>query len=84
MTQLYRITLLKKLISIAEMMQKNDDIQGAIVTDLNRYDKLSWIHPLRLTTSKEKLVDDLEQRILVGHRINRYYQDTLTKLNQSK
>jgi hypothetical protein len=84
MTQLYRINLCKKLIAISEMLELNGKRQAEIVTKINAYDKVDAWHPIRICNTKDKLIENLETRIFVGKRLEKYYTNTLTKLNEAK
>ena len=84
MTQLYKINLCKKLIGISELLEINDNRQAEIVTKVNAYDKLDYWHPIKLSYTKDQLIENLERRIFVGKRIQNYYKTTLNKLNEAK
>lgn len=84
MTQLYKINLCKKLIGISEMLEINDNRQADVVAKLNAYDKLDYWHPIKLSYTKDQLIEDLETRLFVGKRIQYYYKNTLNKLIEAK
>jgi len=84
MTQLYRINLCKKLIGISEILETNSKRQNAMIQKLNAYDKVDAWHPIRICNTKDELIEELETRIFVGKRLEKYYTNTLTKLNESK
>ena len=84
MTQLYKINLCKKLIGISEMLEINNSRQAEIVAKLNAYDKLNYSHPVKLSHTKDELIENLETRLFVGKRIQYYYKTTLNKLIEAK